>query len=67
MRLLVSTLRFGLALQAVIGTVAEHGYPEMRDVSGDQQAALCKQFRSAVKQRTGHPTWTLASGSLLVC
>jgi hypothetical protein len=58
--------RFGLAVQAVTGTVAEHGYAEMRDVPGDQQAALRKQVRSAVKKRTGHPTQTLALGSLLV-
>jgi hypothetical protein len=58
--------RFDLALQAVTGTVAEHGYAEMWNVPGDQQAALRKQVRSAVKKRTGHPTQTLARGSLLV-
>jgi hypothetical protein len=58
--------RFDLAAQAITGTVAEHGYAEMRDVPGDQQAALRKQVRSAVKKRTGHPTQTLARGSLLV-
>jgi hypothetical protein len=34
----------------------------MWNVPGDQQAALRKQVRS----RTGHPTQTLARGSLLV-
>jgi hypothetical protein len=58
--------RFDLAVQAVTGTVAEHGYAEMWNVPGDQQAALRKQVRSAVKKRTGHPTQTLARGSLLV-
>jgi len=58
--------RFDLALQAIAGTVAEHGYAEMRGVPGDQQAALRRQVRSAVKKRTGHPTQTLARGSLLV-
>lgn len=58
--------RFDLALQAITGTVAEHGYAEMWNVPGDQQAALRKQVRSAVKKRTGHPTQTLARGSLLV-
>ena len=58
--------RFDLAVQAVTGTVAEHGYAEMRNVPGDQQAALRKQVRSAVKERAGHPTQTLARGSLLV-
>lgn len=58
--------RFDLAVQA--GTVAEHGYgyAEMWNAPGDQQAALRKQVRSAVKKRTGHPTQTLARGSLLV-
>ena len=58
--------RFALALQAIAGTVAEHGYAEMWNVPGDQQAALRKQVRSAVKKRTGHPVQTLARGSLLV-
>ena len=58
--------RFDLAVQALTGTVAEHGYAEMWNVPGDQQAALRKQVRSAVKKRTGHPTQTLARGSLLV-
>ncbi len=58
--------RFDLALQVITGTVAEHGYAEMWNVPGDQQAALRKQVRSAVKKRTGHPTQTLARGSLLV-
>lgn len=58
--------RFDLAVQAIAGTVAEHRYSEMWDVPGDQQAALRKQVRSAVKKRTGHPTRTLARESLLV-
>lgn len=58
--------RFDLAVQALTGTVAEHGYAEMWNVPGDQQAALRKQVRSAVKKRTGHPVQTLARGSLLV-
>ena len=58
--------KFDLAVQVIAGTVAEHGYAEMRGVPGDQQAALRKQVRSAVKKRTGHPVQTLARGSLLV-
>jgi hypothetical protein len=58
--------RFDRVVQAITGTVAEHGYAEMWNVPGDQQAALRKQVRSAVKKRTGHPTQTLARGSLLV-
>jgi hypothetical protein len=38
----------------------------MWNVPGDQQAALRKQVRSAVKKRTGRPIRTLARGSLLV-
>jgi hypothetical protein len=52
--------------RAITGTVAEHGYAEMRDVPGDLQAALRKQVRAAVKKRTGHPVQTLACGSLPV-
>ena len=58
--------RFGPAVQAVTGSVAEQGYAGMWNVSGDQQAALRNQVRSAVKKRTGHPTQTLVRGSLLV-
>jgi hypothetical protein len=58
--------RFDLAVQAIAGTVAEHGYAEMWGVPGDQQGALRRQVRSEVKKRTGHPVQTLARGSLLV-
>lgn len=58
--------RFELVVQAITGTVAEHGYAEMWNVPGDQQAAPRKQVRSAVKKRTSHGTQTLACGSLLV-
>jgi hypothetical protein len=58
--------RFALAVQALTGMVVEHGYAEMWGVPGDQQAALRRQVRSALKKRTGHPTQTLARGSLLV-
>ncbi len=36
------------------------------DVPGDQQAALRKRVRSAVRKCTGHPVQTLARGSMLV-
>jgi hypothetical protein len=58
--------RFDLVVQVITGTVAEHGYAEMWNVPGDQQAALRKQVRAAVKKRTGHGTQTLARGSMLV-
>ena len=51
--------RFALIVQIITHTVAEHGYAEMRNVPGDQQAALRKQVRSAVRQRTGHGSGAL--------
>lgn len=42
--------RFALIVQIITDTVAEHGYAEMRNVPGDQHAALRKQVRSAVWQ-----------------
>lgn len=54
---------FDLAVQAIAGTVAEHRYAEMRDVPGDQQAALRKQVRSAVRKCTGHPSRPSPTGA----
>jgi hypothetical protein len=51
--------RFPLIVQIIADTVAEHGYAEIRNVPGDQQAALRKQVRSAVRQQTGHGPQTL--------
>jgi hypothetical protein len=45
---------FALVVQVITGTVAEHGYAEMWNVLGDQQAALRKQVRSAVTSMADH-------------
>jgi hypothetical protein len=58
--------RFALVVQIITDTVAEHGCAEMRNVPGDQQAALRKQVRSAVRQRTGHGLQTLVHESMVV-
>lgn len=58
--------RFALIVQIITDTVAEHGYAELRNVPGDQQAALRKQVRSAVRQRTGHGLQTLVHESMVV-
>ena len=58
--------RFPLIVQIITDTVAEHGYAEMRNVPGDQQAALRKQVRSALRQRTGHRLQTLVHESMIV-
>jgi hypothetical protein len=58
--------RFSLIVQVITDTIAEHGYAEMRNVPGDQQAALRKQVRSALKQQTGHGIQTLVHESMVV-
>ena len=58
--------RFPLIVQIIADTVAEHGYAEMRNVPGDQQAALRKQVRSAVRQQTGHGLQTLVHESMVI-
>jgi hypothetical protein len=58
--------RFPLIVQIITDTVAEHGYAEMRNVPGDQHAALRKQVRSAVRQRTGHGLQTLVHENMVV-
>jgi hypothetical protein len=58
--------RFALIVQIITDTVAEHGYAEMRNVPGDQQAALRNQVRSAVRQRTGHGLQTVVHESMVI-
>jgi hypothetical protein len=58
--------RFALIVQIITDTVAEHGYAEMHNVPGDQHAALRKQVRSAVRQRTGHGLQTLVHESMVI-
>jgi hypothetical protein len=58
--------RVALVVQVITDTVAEHGYAEMWHVPGDHQAALRKQVRSAVRQRTGYGIQTLVHQSMVV-
>lgn len=58
--------RFELVVQVNTDTIAEHGFAEMRNVPGDQQAALRKHVRSAVRRRTGYGTQTLVHESMVV-
>lgn len=58
--------RFALIVQVITDTVVEHGYAEIQNVPGDQQAALRKQVRSAMRQRTGHGIQTLVHESMVV-
>ena len=58
--------RFALIVQIVTDTIAEHGYAEMRNIPGDQHAALRKQVRSAVRQRTGYGLQSLVHESMII-
>jgi hypothetical protein len=58
--------RFALIVEIITDTVAEHGYAEMRNVPGDQHAALRKQVRSAIRQRTGHGLQSLVHESMII-
>lgn len=58
--------RFPLIAEMVTDLVVEHGYAEVRHVPGDQQAALRKHVRSAVRRRTGHGTQTFVHESMVI-
>lgn len=58
--------RFALIVEIITDTVAEHGYAEMRNVPGDQHAALRKQVRSAIRQRTGQGLQSLVHESMII-
>ena len=58
--------RLALIVQTITDTIAEHGYAEMRNVRGDQQATLRKQVRSALRQRTGYGLQALVHKSMVV-
>lgn len=57
--------RFPVIVQVVADTVIEYGNAEIFDVPGDQQAALRKEVRAAVRKRTGHGMETYAHESML--
>ncbi|HUZ53029.1 MAG TPA: hypothetical protein VMU94_10940 [Streptosporangiaceae bacterium] len=58
--------RFPLVAQVVADTIIEHGVAEILGVPGDQQTALRRDVRAAVKKRTGHGVRTYSHESLLI-
>src|SRR2546426_593508 len=58
--------RFPVVVQVLTDTVAEYGTAEILGVPGDQQAALRKEVRAAVRKRTGHGMETYAHESMVV-
>jgi hypothetical protein len=58
--------RLELVVQIIADTVVEHGYAEMWNVPGDQQAVLRKKARAALRQRTGYGIQTLVHGTMVV-
>ena len=58
--------RFPLIVRIIADTVLEHGTAEILDVPGDQQAALRRQVRAQVKQRTGYGLKTYAHESTVI-
>lgn len=57
--------RLPLVTQLIADLVIERGCAEICGVPGDQQAALRKHVRAAVRRRTGHGTRTYAHGSVV--
>lgn len=58
--------RFPLVAKLVTDLLMEHGYAEVRHVPGDQQAALRKHVRLAIRRLTGHPTQTFVHESIVI-
>jgi hypothetical protein len=58
--------RFPLVAQLTTDLVIEHGYAEIRHVPGDQQSALRKHVRLAVRRRTGHTIQTFVHESMVI-
>lgn len=58
--------RLPLVVQVLTDTVAEYGTAEILGVPGDQQAALRREVRAAVRKRTGHGMQTYAHESMIV-
>ena len=59
-------IRCPLVAQLVTDLVMEHGYAEVRHVPGDQQAALRKHMRLAIRRLTGHSTQTFVHESMII-
>ncbi|WP_431946916.1 hypothetical protein [Micromonospora marina] len=58
--------RVPVVAQLVADVVREHGYAGVREVPGDQLAALRKEILSLIRQQTGHPAQTLVHRDLLL-
>jgi hypothetical protein len=58
--------RFPLIVQIITDAILEHGTAEMQGVPGDQQAALRREVRTEVKQRTGYRLTTHAHESMVI-
>jgi hypothetical protein len=57
--------RLPLVADLVASLVAEHGVAEVRDVPGDQQAALRNEIRTLVRKRTGYLIQTIFTNDTL--
>jgi len=57
--------RLPLVVQVITDLIMERGCAEIGDVPGDQQAALRKRVRAAVRERTGHGIRTMASDGIV--
>ena len=58
--------RFPLIVQIIADAIVEHGTAEMLGVPGDQQAALRREVRTEIKQRTGFGLTTHAHESMVI-
>jgi hypothetical protein len=58
--------RFAVVVQVLTDTVVEYGTAEILGVPGDQQAALRREVRAAVRKRTGHGMQTYAHENMVV-
>lgn len=58
--------RFPVVVQVLTDTVMEYGTAEILGVPGDQQAALRREVRAAVRKRIGHGMETYAHESMVI-
>jgi hypothetical protein len=58
--------RFPVVVQVVTDTIVEYGDAEILSVPGDQQAALRKEVRAAVRKRTGYGVQTYVHESMVI-
>ncbi|HLK01958.1 MAG TPA: hypothetical protein VKU39_18910 [Streptosporangiaceae bacterium] len=60
-----SDSRLPLVVQMITDLILEHGFAEIWDVPGDQQAVLRKRVRSAVRQQVGHGVRTYVHDTMI--